>query len=75
MEFRKQYQIENTKRFTGLENRSDDEDISGSWESIKKTIKSSAKGSLGLHEMKQHKPWFDEKYLGIYTRGYRQNCS
>jgi hypothetical protein len=27
--------------------------------------KTAAKESLGLHEMKQHKPWFDEKYLGI----------
>jgi hypothetical protein len=58
-----------------LEKRSDDEDISGSWESIKKTMKTSAKESLGLHEMKHHKPWCDGKYLGIYTRGNRLNCS
>jgi predicted RNA-binding protein Jag len=35
------------------------------WESIKEKIKTSAKESLGLHEMKQHKPWFDEECLGI----------
>jgi hypothetical protein len=35
------------------------------WESIKDNIKTSAKESLGLHEMKQHKPWFDEECLGI----------
>jgi hypothetical protein len=28
-------------------------------------IKTSAKERLGLHEMKQHKPWFDEEHLGI----------
>jgi len=26
----------------------------------KENIKNSAKESLGLHELKQHKPWFDE---------------
>jgi len=28
-------------------------------------MKTSAKESLGMHEMKQHKPWFDEECLGI----------
>jgi hypothetical protein len=32
---------------------------------IKENIKTSAKESLGLHEIKQHKPWFDEECLGI----------
>jgi hypothetical protein len=40
---------------------SDDEDINRAWESIKENIKSSSKESLGLHELKQHKPWFDEE--------------
>jgi hypothetical protein len=31
------------------------------WGSIKENIKTSAKESLGLHEMKQYKPWFDEE--------------
>jgi hypothetical protein len=48
-----------------LENVSDDEDINRAWKSIKDNIKTSAKESLGLHEMKQHKPWFDEECLGI----------
>jgi len=26
-------------------------------------IKTSAKDSLGLYELKQHKPWFDEERL------------
>ena len=28
-----------------------------------KHIKTSAKESLGLHEWKQHKPWFDKEYV------------
>jgi len=43
-----------------LENLNDDEDINTAWENIKENIKTSAKESLGLQEMKQHKPWFDE---------------
>jgi hypothetical protein len=48
-----------------LENVSDDEDIDTAWENIKDNIKTLAKGRLGLHEMRQHKPWFDEECLGI----------
>ena len=61
----KQYQIEITKRFAALKNLSDDEDINRAWENIKENIKTSTKESLGLHEMKQHKPWFDEECLGL----------
>jgi len=32
---------------------------------IKENIKTSAKESLGLHELKQHKPWFHEECLGF----------
>jgi dsDNA-specific endonuclease/ATPase MutS2 len=48
-----------------LENLSDREDINRAWERIKENIKTSTKESLGLHELKQHKPWFDEEYLGF----------
>jgi len=65
LEVRKQYQIEITKRFATLENLSDDEDINIAWENIKENIKTSDKESLGLHELKQHKPWFDEERIGI----------
>ena len=44
-------------------NISDDGDINRAWENIKANIKTSAKESLGLHELKQHKPWFDEECL------------
>jgi dsDNA-specific endonuclease/ATPase MutS2 len=35
------------------------------WEKIKEKIKTAAKESLGLQELKQHKPWFDEECLGF----------
>ena len=57
-EVRKQYQTEIINRLAALENVSEDEDINRDWESIKENIKTSATGCLGMHEMKQHKPWF-----------------
>jgi dsDNA-specific endonuclease/ATPase MutS2 len=48
-----------------LEDVREDEDINRAWDSIKENVKTSAKESLGVHEMKQHKPWFDEECLGI----------
>ena len=59
LEVRKQYQIEFTNRFADLENLSD-EDINRALKNIKENIKISARESLGLHELKQHKLWFDE---------------
>ena len=60
---REQYQIEITNRFAALEN--DDEDVNRTWENFKENIKISAKESLGLNELKQHKPWFDEVCLSF----------
>ena len=57
LEVRKQYQIEITNRFAALENLSDDKDINRAWENIEEIVKTSAKESLGLQELKQHKPW------------------
>jgi len=65
-EVRKQYHIEITNRFAALEILSDNEDINRAWENIKGNIKTSAKDSLGLHELKQHKPWFDEELYNYY---------
>jgi hypothetical protein len=47
--------------FAGLENLSDIVDINMAWENIKENIKVSAKDILGLYELKQYKPWFDEE--------------
>jgi len=46
-----------------LENLKDGKDINRAWENIKENIDTSAKESLGLHELKQPKPWFDEECL------------
>jgi len=48
-----------------LEDLSDSEDINRAWENFKENTKTSAKESLGLQELKQHKPWFHEKCLGF----------
>jgi hypothetical protein len=42
-----------------------DGDVNKAWENIKESIKTSAKESLGLHELKLHKPWFDKECLGF----------
>jgi len=65
-EVRKEQQIEISNRFAALENLSDSKDINRAWENIKENIKTSAKDSLGLYELKQHKPWFNEEYLGFF---------
>ena len=48
-----------------MENVYDREDIIRAWESAIENMKTSAKDSLGLYELKQHKPWFDEECLGF----------
>jgi len=48
-----------------LENLCDDKDINRAWKNIKENIKTSAKESLSLQELKWHKPWFDEECLGF----------
>ena len=55
LEVKKQYQIEITNRFPALGNISDD-DINRAWENITENIKTSAKVSIDLHELKKQKP-------------------
>jgi len=64
-EVREHYLIEITNTFAALENVNDYEDVNRTWENIKENIQTSAKESLGLHELKQNKPWFDEDCLGF----------
>ena len=64
-EVRKHYQIEVTNRFAAVENLNDDEDVNRTWEIIKENIQTSARESLGMHELKQNKPWLDEECLGF----------
>ena len=61
LDVKKQYQIEITNRFAAFGNISDDGDTNRAWENIKENIKNSAKESLCPHELKQHKPWFDDE--------------
>ena len=42
------------------------EDKDRAWENIKENIKTSAKESLGLYKLKQHKPWFDDECLHFF---------
>ena len=65
MEVKKKYHIEITNRLAALENLNVDEDVNRAWENIKENIKTSAKESLGLHELKRHKPWFDKECVGF----------
>ena len=69
LEVKKKYQIEITNRFTALENLNADEDVNRAWENIKENNKTSAQESLGLHELKQHKPWFDKECVGFLDQG------
>jgi len=68
MEVKEKYQIEITNRFEALENLDVDEDVNRAWENIKENIKTSAKWSLGLHELKNHKPCFDKECLGFLVQ-------
>ena len=56
VEVRKQYHIKMPNLFSALENLNDSDDINRAWENIEENIKTSAKESLGLYELKQHKP-------------------
>ena len=52
-----------------MEYLSDGENVNRAWENIKEDIKTTAKESLGLHELKQNKPWFNEEGVGfLYQR-------
>jgi len=68
LEVKEKYQTEITNRFAALENLDVDEDVNRAWENIKENIKTSPKNSLGLHELKQHKPWFDKECVGFLDR-------
>jgi hypothetical protein len=65
LEVSKQYQTEITNRFAALDNLSDEEDINMAWENIKENNQISPTKSLVLHELKKHKPWFDEECLSF----------
>jgi hypothetical protein len=57
---KKQYRVEIWNRFAALENLDTEVIINRTWEAIRENIKISAKESVGYHELKKPKPWFDE---------------
>jgi hypothetical protein len=54
-----------------LEDLDGDKDINRACENIKENIKTSAKESIWLYELKQHKPWFDEECLSFLDQRKR----
>ena len=48
-----------------------EEDVNRTWEHIKENIQTSAKESLGRHELNQNKPRFDEECLGFLDQRKR----
>jgi 50S ribosomal subunit-associated GTPase HflX len=63
LEVLKQYQIKICNRFAALENLNDSEVVNRAWENVKENIKTSAKESLGLYELRQHNPWLSIKIV------------
>jgi hypothetical protein len=55
---RKQYQIKISNRLAVWKNLKYGEDMPTAWENLKDNTKTFAE-SIGLYELKQHKPWFD----------------
>ena len=55
-------------KFSKLEQYSSSIECCNKKRSVTQTIKTSAKESLGLHVLKQHKPWFDRECLDFLDR-------
>jgi hypothetical protein len=72
LKIRKQHQIEISNRFAALENSNVGEDINRAWENIKDNTKTSAKESLNLYNLKQHKPRFNEECLRFLNQRKQQ---
>jgi hypothetical protein len=74
MEVRKQIQIKISNRTAALENLNDSKNINRTRESIKENIKSSAKESLDLYELKEHKSRFDKASSRFFDNVSRLKC-
>jgi restriction endonuclease S subunit len=60
VEGKDQYHVEISDTFAVLENLHTEVGIYRAWETISENIKISAKENIGYHELKKHKPWFNE---------------
>jgi lipoate-protein ligase A len=67
-EIKEQYQVKINNRYAALENCDKNVDINRAWKSIRRTIKSSAKESLGHYELKQHKSWFNKEHSKLLDK-------
>jgi len=75
LEVWKEYQVEITNRFASLESLKEDEDLNRIRGNINYNIQISRKESLGMHDWKQDKHWFDEECLGFWIKGSGQKCN
>jgi hypothetical protein len=66
MKVRQECQINISNRSENLDNSNDSEDINRASKNTIENIKTSAKKSRGLYELKQHKPLCDEERLGFF---------
>jgi hypothetical protein len=64
-EGKEQYLVDISNKLAALENSDDEVDINIAWETIRENIKISAEGSLSYYKLKNHKPWFDDRYLKL----------
>jgi hypothetical protein len=49
--------------------------IYGAWETVRETLKISAKECLRYYELKKHKPWFDEGCSELVDKRKKPNYS
>jgi hypothetical protein len=75
LEVRKQYQMKISNRYAALQNLNGTEDINRALENIKENNKTSVKESLGLYELKQHKPYLMKNVHDFLIKGSRLKCS
>jgi len=66
MKVRQECLINISNRSEDLDNSNDSEDINRASKKTKENIKTSAKESRGLYELKQHKPLRDEECLDFF---------
>jgi hypothetical protein len=61
VEVKEKYQLEISNRYTTLESLDENFDINNAWESIRETIKTSAKDNLRYQKLKHNKSWLDDE--------------
>ena len=74
LKVRKQYQIKISNRLAAWKNLKYGEDMPRAWKNLKDDMKTFAE-NIGLYELKQHKPLFDEECYDFEIKGRRLKCS